>query len=85
MGTVDNIINDHLTKSYFSGTLRDLKGNPVPRKDVVDFGHKSGNSYNDMFQKYKNREITLDELKEFQFNPNNFRLETPSANRSRKF
>ena len=55
------------------------------RKGVVDFGHKPGNSYKNMFEKYKNGEITLDELKEFQFNPNNYRLETPSANRSHKY
>ena len=53
-----------------------------PKKGVVDFGHNQGSSYNEMFQKYKNREITLEELKEFQFDPNNYRLETPSANRS---
>ena len=53
-----------------------------PRKAVVDFGHKTGNSYNDMFQKYKNGQITLDELKKFQFDSSNYRLETPSANRS---
>lgn len=35
-----------------------------------------------MFEKYKNREITLQELKNLQFNPDNFRIETPSANRS---
>ena len=57
----------------------------LPRKGVVDFGHKSGNKYNDMFTKYKNRQITLDELKEFQFNSDNYRLETPSANRSHKY
>ena len=56
-----------------------------PRDGVVDFGHKSGKSYNDMFQKYKNGEITLEQLKEFQFNPDNYRLETPSANRSHQF
>jgi len=38
-----------------------------------------------MFQKYKNREITLEELEEFQFDPNNYRLETPSANRGHKY
>lgn len=35
-----------------------------------------------MFKKYKNREITLQELKDFQFNPDNFRIEKPSPNRS---
>ena len=36
------------------------------RKGVVDFGHIENKSYNDMFLKYKNGEITLDELKAFQ-------------------
>ncbi|MBC1501884.1 HNH endonuclease [Listeria weihenstephanensis] len=56
-----------------------------PRKGVVDFGHLQGESYNDMFLKYKNRKITLDELKEFQFNPDNFQIEIPSKNRGHKF
>lgn len=56
-----------------------------PRKNKVDFGHTEGNSYKNMFEKYKNGEITLDELKEFQFNSDNFRLETPSANRSHQY
>ncbi|MGG5342093.1 GH-E family nuclease [Enterococcus sp. AZ192] len=55
------------------------------RKNKVDFGHTEGNSYKNMFEKYKNGEITLDELKEFQFNSDNFRLETPSANRSHQY
>lgn len=55
------------------------------RRGVVDFGHNQGQSYNTMFEKYRNGEISLDELKEFQSNPNNFRLEDPSANRSHKF
>ncbi|GMK38808.1 hypothetical protein PCCS19_18620 [Paenibacillus sp. CCS19] len=29
--TLQNIINDHLTDMDFSGTLRDLQGNPVPK------------------------------------------------------
>lgn len=29
--TLDNIINKHLTEKDFSGTLRDLQGNPVPK------------------------------------------------------
>jgi len=71
------------------GVLRDpntgdiIKWKPAqPRKGVVDFGHNQGSSYSEMFQKYKNREITLNELKEFQFDAKNYRLETPSANRS---
>ncbi|MEG0523645.1 MAG: GH-E family nuclease, partial [Erysipelotrichaceae bacterium] len=74
------------------GVLRDPNTGDViewkpgqPRKDIVDFGHKSGNSYKDMFEKYKNREITLDKLKEFQFDPDNYRLENLSTNRSHKY
>jgi hypothetical protein len=55
------------------------------RKGVVDFGHKQGKTYSEMFYKYKNSEISLDDLKEFQFSPDNYRLETPSANRSHIF
>ncbi|WP_051291553.1 polymorphic toxin type 28 domain-containing protein, partial [Fictibacillus gelatini] len=29
--TLDNIIDNHLTEKDFSGTLRDLQGNPVPK------------------------------------------------------
>ena len=71
------------------GVLRDPNTREIidwkpgePRKGVVDFGHKKGRSYKEMFSKYKNGEITLQELKEFQFNPDNYRLETPKANRS---
>ena len=53
-----------------------------PRNGVVDFGHKTNMEYNDMFQKYKAGEISLDELKDFQFNPDHYYLETPSSNRS---
>jgi len=56
-----------------------------PRRGVVDFGHKSGLEYADMFEKYKYGEITVDELKEFQFNPDNYQLEAPSANRSHMY
>lgn len=56
-----------------------------PRKGVVDFGHTKGNTYDAMFKKYKNREITLEELKEFQSNPDNFRIEIPKKNRGHKF
>ena len=74
------------------GVLRDPNTGDVidwkpgqSRRGVVDFGHKEGKTYKKMFEKYKNREITLQELKDFQFNPDNFRIETPSANRSHKF
>ena len=53
-----------------------------PRRGIVDFGHKPGKKYSDMFRKYKYGEISLEELKEFQFSPNNYQLETIHGNRS---
>lgn len=56
-----------------------------PRKGKVDFGHKPGKSYKKMFEKYKNGKISLEQLKAFQSNPKNFRIESYSANRSHQF
>lgn len=74
------------------GVLRDPNTGEVinwkpgePRTGKADFGHDKGRSYNNEFKKYKNREITLDQLKEFQSNPDNFRIESPSANRGHKY
>ena len=53
-----------------------------PRRGIVDFGHKPGKKHSDMFRKYKYGEISLEELKEFQFPPNNYQLETIHGNRS---
>ena len=72
---------DGILRDPNTGDIIDWKPGD-PRKGVVDFGHTEGNSYKNMFEKYKNGEITLEQLKEFQFDPINFRLETPSSNRS---
>ena len=71
------------------GVLRDPNTNEIinwvpgqARSGIVDFGHTAGNGYSSMFQNYRNGIITLEELKEFQFNSNNYQLETPSTNRS---
>ena len=52
------------------GVLRDPNTGDVidwkpgqSRRGVVDFGHKEGKTYKKMFEKYKNREITLQELR----------------------
>ena len=37
---LENTINDHLTEGDFSGTLRDLQGNPVPNGKGEYFDHK---------------------------------------------
>ena len=39
LSTLDNTINDHLTEQDFSGTLRDLQGNPVPNGKGGYFDH----------------------------------------------
>ncbi|MDO4305147.1 MAG: polymorphic toxin type 28 domain-containing protein [Bacillota bacterium] len=39
LSALDNTINDHLTDGDFSGTLRDLQGNPVPNGRGGYFDH----------------------------------------------
>ena len=80
----DNVDLDGILRDPNTGEVIEWKPGQ-PRREVVDFGHKSGYSYKEMFNKYKNGDITLNELKDFQTNPDNYRLETPSANRSHKF
>ncbi|WP_193748516.1 polymorphic toxin type 28 domain-containing protein [Paenibacillus sp. PAMC 26794] len=45
--TLDNIVNKHLTEKDFSGTLRDLQGNPVPKPEGGYWNHlhEMQNSY----------------------------------------
>ena len=40
IATAENIIQDHLTESDFSGTKRDLEGNPVSKNDGGYWNHK---------------------------------------------
>ncbi|MEK4523644.1 T7SS effector LXG polymorphic toxin [Psychrobacillus sp. FSL W7-1457] len=80
----DNVGPDGILRDPNTMEVLDWKPGQ-PRKGAVDFGHRQGYEYHPMFEKYRNREITLEELKEFQFNPENFRIESPGANRSRKF
>ena len=54
------------------------------RKDVIDFGHKKGKEYHKQFLKYKNGEISVEGLREHEYNPDNFQLEVPSSNRSHR-
>ena len=39
LNALNNTINDHLTEGDFSGTLRDLQGNPVPNGKGGYFDH----------------------------------------------
>ena len=54
LNTLENTINDHLTDGDFSGTLRDLQGNPVPngRGGYFDHLREMQNSYKSL-QKIK--------------------------------
>ena len=56
-----------------------------PRQGVVDFGHKPGRSYRSVFEKYRSGEITKEDLIAFQKDPANYQIESPSANRSRRY
>lgn len=74
------------------GVLRDPNTGAVipwkpgqPRKGVADFGHKPGKDFKTSFKKYVRREISFDEFKEFNLNPDNYQIETPSTNRSRRY
>lgn len=39
LDTLDNIVDKHLTEMDFSGSLRDLQGNPVPKRDGGYWNH----------------------------------------------
>ena len=74
------------------GILRDPNTGEVipwkpgqPRKGVVDIGHKPGRSYNSVFKRYKNRQISLEEFRAEESDPNHFHLELPHSNRGRKY
>ena len=55
LNALNNTINDHLTEGDFSGTLRDLQGNPVPNGKGGYFDHmgEMQDSYRSL-QKIKN-------------------------------
>jgi hypothetical protein len=56
-----------------------------PRKGVADFGHTFGEEYWKAFERYRSGKWSLEQLKEHEFNSENFQIESPSSNRSRKF
>ena len=75
-----------------NGVLRDPNTGQVldwkpgePRAGKVDFGHKPGKNYQKVFEQYRNGKISLQELKAYQSNPKNFRIEAYSANRSHAY
>lgn len=56
----------------------------MTRALVCDFGHAEI-KYSELFERYRTGEISLDQLKAYEFNLDNFQIETPSANRSHKY
>ncbi|MGB8454138.1 MAG: polymorphic toxin type 28 domain-containing protein, partial [Anaerocolumna sp.] len=52
LNSLENTINDHLTEGDFSGTLRDLQGNPVPNGKGGFFDHmgEMKDSYNSLLK-----------------------------------
>ena len=72
---------DGILRDPNTGEILDWKPGQ-PRAGKVDFGHKPGKSYYKVFEQYRNGRITLEELKAFQSNPSNFRIEAVSSNRS---
>lgn len=52
-----------------------------PRRGVCDFGHAEVR-YSELFEQYRTRKITLQQLKDYEFDPSHFQIETPAANRS---
>ncbi|WP_242622144.1 GH-E family nuclease [Olsenella sp. Marseille-P4559] len=52
---------------------------------MVDFGHVPGEEYWRSFERYRSGEWSLGQLREHEFNSDNFQLEAPSANRSHRY
>ncbi|MER2171125.1 MAG: T7SS effector LXG polymorphic toxin [Psychrobacillus psychrodurans] len=55
-----------------------------PRKGVWDMGHLPEHKYSDIHKRYLNGELTPKELRDWYNNPDNYRPELPSTNRSHK-
>ncbi|HFJ9439133.1 MULTISPECIES: HNH/ENDO VII family nuclease [Bacillus] len=55
-----------------------------PRKNVWDMGHLPEHKYSDMHKRYLNGELTPKEFRDWFNNPDNYRPELPSTNRSHK-
>lgn len=62
---MENTINDHLTEGDFSGTLRDLQGNPVPYGNGGYFDHLG-----EMKDSYRSLQKIEKELEGLLKNPN---------------
>ena len=72
---------DGMLRDPNTGEIIDWKPGE-PRSGVADFGHVPGEEYRRGFSKYASGEWSLSQLKEHEFNPNNFQIERPSPNRS---
>ncbi|MBE6468984.1 MAG: HNH endonuclease [Coriobacteriaceae bacterium] len=75
--------SDGVLRDPHTGEVIDWKPGQ-PRKGVCDFGHKK-TKYSEIFEKYRTGEISLERLKEIQFNPRNFQIQTINSNRSHRY
>ena len=82
--SVDNIINDHLTESDFSGTLRDLQGNPVPNGKGGYYNHigEMKDSYNGL---KKAKKALEDSLRTPNLSAQNKNILTESLNKANEY
>ena len=82
--SVDNIINDHLTESDFSGTLRDLQGNPVPNGKGGYYNHmgEMKDSYNGL---KKAKKALEDSLRNPNLSAQNKNILTESLNKANEY
>ncbi len=55
------------------------------RDGVIDFGHKKGKEYRKFFPGYQYGDLSLNDLRNFQFDPKNFQPEKPSNNRGHQY
>ena len=73
-------------KVYDPNTGEELPWNGTkPRNGQWDMGHTQENKYSEWHQKYLKDEITKKEFLDWYRNPNNYRPESPSANRGHKY
>lgn len=88
-GVVEEVWNnakgpDGKVRDPNTGDIIDWKPG-MPRKDVWDMGHKPGEEYRKLVDRFRRGKITKKEFFDMYNDPKNYRPELPSINRSGKF
>ncbi|MDY5699652.1 MAG: GH-E family nuclease [Lachnospiraceae bacterium] len=77
---------DPITGKVYDPSGVEITWDPTkPRNGQWDMGHIPGEKYSEMHQLYMDDVITKDEFLEWYRNPDNYRPELPSTNRSHKY